>query len=609
MTSQERLKILQEESRQPHPGVFLVGRNTLELTTEPLPETTDDEAFIITASLIYSRCTSDTKAIQQFREHARIPNDATRIALGHETVHLVLEAPSGSGVKPGDLVVITPGHASEPIDPLTFAPDPRGVLCALGYSYRYFGALRMYNRVPVSAIEVVASNGFGDLFCKIPHDSPASLSSLAHAEPYACCAGTNHNIFFRDPEGTFSYDVPPRSILAYLGGTARMAMINLTIVAQVDDSELPRVVVITGSPAKLDELDTFTLIRDLRKRGVRVNMIDRNASDIIARLTEHGRPDVVWTNYPAQDVYDQAVAIITPGGNINSYAGASDPDVGFQMRLGRVPPFPDLDTEAAAQIQQMHHNVALTAPERIGGLKPGGVAAFIGFDDDTSRLQAYLRAVPRGHRIHIPEPDSLQGARETIQSRELIIEIAPVGLNDVFIARTGPDAAACYSQLEPNLARSAAVNFVRGDTELFIHSSLTHYTTRHQICGPTIPYTMTNTSEPRSEDLAEQALHPIDFDWLVRRVCGLDHAIEMIDDLTARQPFGSFMCFIELPDLPYVDVGSASFKEAAAHPDLSERARDGLERAAAELETNGETWSKRVETLLYAAYDIPHPLA
>ena len=47
-----------------------------------------------------------------------------------------------------------------------------------------------------------------------------------------------------------------------------MAMINLTIVASVPDDELPKVVYITGSPAKLAEMDRYALILDLRN-GVR----------------------------------------------------------------------------------------------------------------------------------------------------------------------------------------------------------------------------------------------------------------------------------------------------------------------------------------------------
>ena len=49
-----------------------------------------------------------------------------------------------------------------------------------------------------------------------------------------------------------------------------MAMINLTIVASVADENLPPVVYITGSQAKLDEMEDYALIKDLRARGTRV---------------------------------------------------------------------------------------------------------------------------------------------------------------------------------------------------------------------------------------------------------------------------------------------------------------------------------------------------
>jgi len=80
------------------------------------------------------------------------------------------------------------------------------------------------------------------LFNKVKPENDTSLISLAHAEPFACNFGTNKHIFTFNDKGEFVYGVPPRSILAYLSGTARMAMINLTIVASVPDDELPQVV-------------------------------------------------------------------------------------------------------------------------------------------------------------------------------------------------------------------------------------------------------------------------------------------------------------------------------------------------------------------------------
>ena len=82
-------------------------------------------------------------------------------------------------------------------------------------------------------------------------------------------------------------------------------MINLTIVASVPDDELPRVVYVTGSQAKLDQMNEYALVRDLRKRGTRVVLIDRKDPDIIEKLTEYGKSDVVWTNYASAETYEQ----------------------------------------------------------------------------------------------------------------------------------------------------------------------------------------------------------------------------------------------------------------------------------------------------------------
>ena len=61
------------------------------------PESLTGENYLL-ASFGNCRCASDAKAIRQFDAHARVPSGVDRIALGHETLQLVLEAPEGSNV-------------------------------------------------------------------------------------------------------------------------------------------------------------------------------------------------------------------------------------------------------------------------------------------------------------------------------------------------------------------------------------------------------------------------------------------------------------------------------------------------------------------------------
>ena len=69
--------------------------------------------------------------------------------------------------------MITPGHASEPIDPLNFEPTDSGVLAALGYSYQYLGGLRRFNAVPGVAPSFIRAQGFGNLFNRVePRKTP-----------------------------------------------------------------------------------------------------------------------------------------------------------------------------------------------------------------------------------------------------------------------------------------------------------------------------------------------------------------------------------------------------------------------------------------------------
>ncbi|MBC8347375.1 MAG: hypothetical protein O3A82_11135 [Verrucomicrobia bacterium] len=595
---QERAADLLENARLEHQGIFLTGPNEIRLLSDELPASAFDGNGFVLAGFGNCRCASDAKAIRQFDAHARVPHGVNQIALGHETLQLVLQAPEDSGFVPGDLVVVTPGHSSEPIDPSTFAPASDGVLAALGYSYRHLGGLRAFNAVPGSAPAFLKQQGFGNLFNKVGHHPDISLVSLAHAEPFACNYGTNKHVFTIGSDGEFRYGVPPRATVAYLSGTARMAMINLTIVAAVPDDELPSVVYITGSPGKLADMEEYALIRDLRRRGSRVVLIDRSDPEIISKLTEFGKSEVIWTNYASQATYDQACEIIADGGNLNSYAGASDPDLLLPMSVAHAPGFASIAEEVTAQIGAMHHNLGPNDPRRHRGLDKEPRVALLGFDGQPERVDAYLKALPGGTEAHVPGDD--------LSDRNLRSLTEASTYTDVFIASTGEEAAALYRKVEGRLARSAAVNFIDGDLVVPIGSRHAHYVSRHQICGSNVPWHMTNTSEPHSDDMVQQAQKPVDFDWMVKGVCGLRHVPVMMEKVESEQPFGSFFAFTELPDIPYVEVSAAAFDAAAENAEKP--VRTALELAAQVLRTNGEVWSREVEQALYTGYDKPYPL-
>ncbi len=602
-----------EGARLPHRGVFITGPDRLEVLEDTLPEEAFTGDFILTESLGNCRCSSDRKAIHQFTRHARIPASATQVALGHECIHRIVSAPPGSPVAAGDLVLITPGQFASPHDPETFQPDPEhGVLASMGYSYRYLGGLRQYNAIPKRAVEIVRQQGFGNLFNRVPPHAGVSLATLAHAEPFACCYGTMKNMFFTGDDGEFRYSIPARARVAFLGGTARMAMIKLTILAARPEDELPERIAITGSRKKLDELPGYAVIQSLRERGVDILLIDRRAPDVLERLLAPGKYDAVFTNFPAQEVYDQAVAIIERGGNLNNYAGAVDPEIAIEMAIPPVPRSASLAEEARARIAEMHHNVTPTEPLRARGLADGGGAGasvlLVGFEGQRERLDAFLGALPAGVAVRVEGWDAgeLDGRFPALR----FDGDAPP--SDVFIAGTGRAAAEAYARVELGLARCAAINLVDGDTTIRVRSKHSHYQTRHQICGPTVPFTMTNTSEPLSADMAIQGERPIDFDWLVKGVAGLDHAAEMIQDVTEREPFGSFFALTQIPGLPYVEVGSRSFREKAAAlraaADASPAAT-ALESAADVIERNDERWSRAAEETIYTAFGVEYPLA
>lgn len=585
---------------RPHHGVFITAPGQVELRRDRLPEHWFDGGYVITESLGNSVCSSDRKAVRQFTEHARIPGNATQVALGHETVHRVLAAPAAAPVRPGQVVLITPGLSSSPVDPDSFAPDPdNGVLASLGYSFRYAAGLRRYSGLPERVGEVVAAQGLGELFIPIPEavsaDPATSLATLAHAEPFACCRGALQQMFTRGAGGELEPGVPPDAAVAMLSGTGRMAMITLAILAR--GPRRPRRVAITGSAARLRQLAATPAAAALRDRGVNVQLVDRTDGAAVAKLRAGGGFDAVITFYPNQESYDLAAELVRPGGNLNNFAGASDPDLVLPMTIPAAPPA----QEVVAVVGEMIHPQALGAPRRVRGLAAPARAALAGFDPGDARAERLLRAFPAGTAV--------AGAGPGDRFPGLEFGAAPP-YTDLFIAGSGAEAAEIYRAHELQLARDAAVNFVDGGTAIAIRSRHVHYLSRHQICGPTVPYYLTNTSEPASADMAEQARAPLDFDWMVRRIAGLAAAPELIRDVGRRSPFGSHFVLTQLEELPFVEVGAAPFRAAAAAERQAGRTRTAaaLAAAAGVLAANRGQWSRAVEDALYHAYGLPHPL-
>ena len=242
---------------------------------------------------------------------------------------------------------------------------------------------------------------------------------------------------------------------------------------------------------------------------------------------------MVWTNYASQETYEQAVSILADGGNLNSYAGAVDPDLLIEMPIAPAPVYDKLEEEVSQNISLMHHNEAPNDPARHRGLAREPKVGFFGFEGKTERLQAYLQNLPEG--THVFVEDELELPASLVQAEKDAL------LTDVFIAGSGKEAEANYASVELRLARSAAVNFIDGDLTAPIRSRQAHYVTRHQICGKNVPWHMTNTSEPHSDDMVEQANNPVSFDWMVKGVCGLSSVPQMMEKVEAEQPLGLFI--------------------------------------------------------------------
>ena len=374
-------------------------------------------------------------------------------------------------------------------------------------------------------------------------------------------------------------------------------MITLAIFAR--GPRRPRRIAVTGSAGRLRQLGATAVVAALRDRGVTVQLVDRTDRAALVNLRTGRRFDLVITYYANQESYDLAADLVRPGGNLNNFAGASDPDIHLPMAVAPVPSASTRD--ASAVLDEMIHPQALGAERRVRGPAAPARVALAGFAAGDARRDALLHAFAPGTAVAGP------GSAERFPGLEFG---ATPPYTDLFIAGSGAAAARTYRDHEQQLARDAAVNFLDGGTEIGIRSRHVHYLSRHQICGPAVPYYLTNTSEPSSADLAEQARDPIDFDWMVQRISGLAAAQELIRDVGRRTPFGSHFVLTQLEDLPYVEVGAEPFRAAATAQRRAGRTRTAAALAAAAdvLAGTHDQWSRAVEDALYRASGLPHPL-
>ena len=101
---EERAEELKAAAQSSHDGVYLTGPDRIELLSDELPaESFEGDSFLL-ASFGNCRCASDAKAIRQFDAHARVPSGVSQVALGHETLQLILEAPADSSFNRGDVL-------------------------------------------------------------------------------------------------------------------------------------------------------------------------------------------------------------------------------------------------------------------------------------------------------------------------------------------------------------------------------------------------------------------------------------------------------------------------------------------------------------------------
>ena len=256
--------------------------------------------------------------------------------------------------------------------------------------------------------------------------------------------------------------VPPDASVAMLSGTGRMAMITLAILARGPGR--PRRIAVTGSAGRLRQLGDTPMVAALRGHGVTVDLVDRGDPAALERLRSGDRFDVAITFYASQESYDLAAALVRDGGNLNNFAGASDPDIVLPMTIPAVAGACAGDSRST--VDEMIHPEALGAERRRRGLASPARVALAGFDAGDARVASLLDALAPGTDVAGGGTEAA-GAGASLAGRfpELAFGAGPP-YTDLLIAGRGEAAARAYRQYELQLARDAAVGFLDGGTEI-----------------------------------------------------------------------------------------------------------------------------------------------
>ncbi|MGI6704809.1 MAG: zinc-binding dehydrogenase [Clostridia bacterium] len=301
-------------------AVRLYGKYDLRLEDFELPPIKNDEilAHIISDSI----CMSSYKAVQQGKDHKRVPDDVDKnpIIIGHEFCGEIVEVGSKwkDQFKPGQRFTIQP------------ALNYKGSLAAPGYSYPYIGGAATYVIIPNEVME---------MGCLLEYNGEAFFHGSL-TEPMSCIVGAFH-ANYHTRSGSYVHDmgIVEGGKVALLASAGPMGLGAIDYAIHCDRK--PSLVVVTDiDEARLKRASSILTVEEAAKNGVKLVYVNTaNMEDPVEHLlsyTDGEGYDDVFVFAPVRAVVEQGDKILGRDGCLNFFAGPTDPKFTAEMNFYNV---------------------------------------------------------------------------------------------------------------------------------------------------------------------------------------------------------------------------------------------------------------------------------
>lgn len=296
-------------------AVRLYGKNDLRLEEFELPKINDDE--ILASVISDSICMSTYKALNQGRDHKRVPSDidVNPIMVGHEFSGNILEV----GKKWKHMFSKGDQYAIQP------ALNYKGSLDAPGYSYPYIGGNATYVIIPNEVMET------GSLF----KYSGENYFGASLTEPVSCViAAYRANFHTKDNDHAHIMGIKENGASAFLASAGPMGLAAIDY--GVHGPMRPRLMVVTDiDEERLKRAAELISVEEAKENGVELIYLNtKNIKDPVQYMKDLNKGegfDDVFVFAPVSLLIEQGDELLAKDGCLNFFAGPTSTD--FSARL------------------------------------------------------------------------------------------------------------------------------------------------------------------------------------------------------------------------------------------------------------------------------------